>query len=94
MLTLKQNGKTTKVPQVMLQLTFLLLAIWDPVPACPDFNSQSLPQAITMNSVLSSVRSLMQMFDGKVQEFISDIDNVHVVWLEEIQQEANRMFSR
>uniref|UniRef100_A0A4W6DZB8 Inner centromere protein ARK-binding domain-containing protein n=1 Tax=Lates calcarifer TaxID=8187 RepID=A0A4W6DZB8_LATCA len=50
--------------------------------------------AITMNSVLSSVRSLMQMFDGKVQEFISDIDNVHVVWLEEIQQEANRMFSR
>ncbi|XP_018537612.1 inner centromere protein isoform X4 [Lates calcarifer] len=47
-----------------------------------------------MNSVLSSVRSLMQMFDGKVQEFISDIDNVHVVWLEEIQQEANRMFSR
>ncbi|XP_039989629.1 inner centromere protein isoform X2 [Xiphias gladius] len=47
-----------------------------------------------MNSVLSSVRSLMQMFDGKAQEFITDIDNVHVVWLEEIQQEANRMFSR
>jgi len=34
------------------------------------------------------------MFDGKAQEFISDIDNVHMVWLEEIQQEANRMFSR
>ncbi|XP_023278382.1 inner centromere protein isoform X2 [Seriola lalandi dorsalis] len=47
-----------------------------------------------MNSVLSSVRSLVQMFDGKTQEFISDIDNVHMVWLEEIQQEANRMFSR
>ncbi|XP_027128555.1 inner centromere protein isoform X3 [Larimichthys crocea] len=47
-----------------------------------------------MNSVRSSVRSLMQMFDGKTQEFISDIDNVHMVWLEEIQQEANRMFSR
>ncbi|XP_042352081.1 inner centromere protein isoform X3 [Plectropomus leopardus] len=47
-----------------------------------------------MNSVLSSVRSLMQMFDGKEQEFTSDIDNVHMVWLEEIQQEANRMFSR
>ncbi|XP_071385159.1 inner centromere protein isoform X3 [Centroberyx affinis] len=45
-----------------------------------------------MNSV-SSVRSLMQMFDGKIQEFISDIDDVHMVWLEEIQQEANRMFS-
>ncbi|KAM3609871.1 uncharacterized protein V6R79_021640 [Siganus canaliculatus] len=47
-----------------------------------------------MNSVLSSVRTLMQMFDGKTQEFISEIDNVHMVWLEEIQQEANRMFSR
>ncbi|XP_029378623.1 inner centromere protein A-like isoform X1 [Echeneis naucrates] len=47
-----------------------------------------------MNAVLSSVRSLMQMFDEKTQEFISDIDNVHMVWLEEIQQEANRMFSR
>ncbi|XP_041652647.1 inner centromere protein isoform X2 [Cheilinus undulatus] len=47
-----------------------------------------------MNSVLSSVRSLMQTFDGKIKEFISDIDNVDMVWLEEIQQEANRMFSR
>ncbi|XP_034443549.1 inner centromere protein B isoform X2 [Hippoglossus hippoglossus] len=47
-----------------------------------------------MNTLLTSVRSLMQMFDGKKQEFINDIDNVHVVWLEEIQQEAKRMFSR
>ncbi|XP_035805986.2 inner centromere protein isoform X4 [Amphiprion ocellaris] len=47
-----------------------------------------------MNSLLSSVRSLMEMFDGKAQEFINEIDNVHMVWLEEIQQEANRMFSR
>ncbi|XP_062246703.1 inner centromere protein B isoform X2 [Platichthys flesus] len=47
-----------------------------------------------MNNLLTSVRSLMQMFDGKKQEFINDIDNVHVVWLEEIQQEAKQMFSR
>ncbi|KAM4572395.1 inner centromere protein isoform 2-T2 [Odontesthes bonariensis] len=47
-----------------------------------------------MNSVLESVHSLIQMFDGKAHEFISEIDNVHMVWLEEIQQEANRMFSR
>ncbi|XP_060932834.1 inner centromere protein B [Limanda limanda] len=47
-----------------------------------------------MNNLLTSVRSLMQMFDGKKQEFIDDIDNVHVVWLEEIQQEAKQMFSR
>ncbi|XP_040017686.1 inner centromere protein A isoform X2 [Gasterosteus aculeatus] len=47
-----------------------------------------------MNSVQSSVRSLMQLFDGKAQEFTNDIITVHMVWLEEIQQEANRMFSR
>ncbi|XP_067090943.1 inner centromere protein-like isoform X2 [Osmerus mordax] len=44
-------------------------------------------------SVLSCTRSLVKTFDGKIQEYISDIENVHMVWLEEIQQEANRMFS-
>ncbi|RVE71763.1 hypothetical protein OJAV_G00054920 [Oryzias javanicus] len=47
-----------------------------------------------MNSVLLSVRPLMQMFEGKAKDFINEIDNVHMVWLEEIQQEANRIFSR
>ncbi|KAK7892107.1 hypothetical protein WMY93_024070 [Mugilogobius chulae] len=50
--------------------------------------------AVTINLVLSPVRSLMQMFEGKAQAFISEIDNIHMVWLEEIQQEANRMFTR
>ncbi|XP_031657717.1 inner centromere protein A isoform X1 [Oncorhynchus kisutch] len=46
-----------------------------------------------MTSVLSSTHALMQMFNGKIQEFANEIENVHMVWLEEIQQEANRMFS-
>uniref|UniRef100_A0A3P8PMP0 Inner centromere protein ARK-binding domain-containing protein n=1 Tax=Astatotilapia calliptera TaxID=8154 RepID=A0A3P8PMP0_ASTCA len=46
-----------------------------------------------MNPVLS-VLSLTQMLGGKAQDIIDEIDNVHMVWLEEIQQEANRMFSR
>ncbi|XP_010901483.1 inner centromere protein A isoform X2 [Esox lucius] len=46
-----------------------------------------------MSSALSSTRNLMQMFDAKMQEFTDDIATVHMVWLEEIQQEANRMFS-
>ncbi|XP_031719956.1 inner centromere protein A isoform X2 [Anarrhichthys ocellatus] len=46
-----------------------------------------------MNSVRSSVRSLKQHFDGKVKEFTDEIETVHMVWLVEIQQEANRMFS-
>uniref|UniRef100_A0A3Q4AB84 Inner centromere protein n=1 Tax=Mola mola TaxID=94237 RepID=A0A3Q4AB84_MOLML len=49
---------------------------------------------VNMNSVVSSVQFLLQMFEGKAQEFINEIDNVHMVWLDEIQQEANRMFSR
>lgn len=36
----------------------------------------------------------MHTFDGKAKEFTDEIENVHMVWLEEIQQEANRMFSR
>ncbi|XP_006789272.1 inner centromere protein A isoform X2 [Neolamprologus brichardi] len=54
---------------------------------------RGLNKVVTMNSVLS-VRSLTQMFGGKAQDIINEIDNVHMVWLEEIQQEANRMFSR
>ncbi|XP_075945324.1 inner centromere protein A isoform X1 [Anarhichas minor] len=46
-----------------------------------------------MNSVRSSVRSLKQHFDGKVKEFTDEIETVHMLWLVEIQQEANRMFS-
>ncbi|KAL0968836.1 hypothetical protein UPYG_G00272520 [Umbra pygmaea] len=46
-----------------------------------------------MSSVLSSTRNLMKIFDTKIQEFNDEIANVHMVWLEEIQQEANRMFS-
>ncbi|KAK5867282.1 hypothetical protein PBY51_011788 [Eleginops maclovinus] len=47
-----------------------------------------------MSSVLQSVRSVLEMFDGKAKQFTSDIENIHMVWLEEIQQEANRMFLR
>ncbi|XP_035377831.1 inner centromere protein A isoform X3 [Electrophorus electricus] len=46
-----------------------------------------------MSSLLEATRSLMHVFDGKLQEFTDEIDNVHMVWLKEIQQEAQRMFS-
>ena len=47
-----------------------------------------------MASTFSFVVALNELFDGKVQQFMSDIDNVHMVWLNEIQQEANRMLTR
>ncbi|KAM6960630.1 inner centromere protein [Aplochiton taeniatus] len=46
-----------------------------------------------MTNVVSSTCALVHMFEGKMQEFYSEIQNVQMVWLEEIQQEANRMFS-
>lgn len=36
----------------------------------------------------------MQVFSGKLEDFLKEIDDVHMVWLEEIEQEAQRMFSR
>ncbi|XP_061630618.1 inner centromere protein isoform X2 [Phyllopteryx taeniolatus] len=47
-----------------------------------------------MSVVQSSVHSFLRMFEDKTQDFIHDIENVHMVWLEEIQQAANIMFSR
>uniref|UniRef100_A0A8C2JWZ8 Inner centromere protein A n=1 Tax=Cyprinus carpio TaxID=7962 RepID=A0A8C2JWZ8_CYPCA len=46
-----------------------------------------------MSSLPETTRSLMEVFNGKLQDFTNAIDNVHMVWLEEIQQEAHRMFS-
>lgn len=52
------------------------------------------PQAVAMNLVATSLQSLRQMFRDKTDEFINLTNNVHMLWLEEIQQEAKRMFSR
>ncbi|XP_053496777.1 inner centromere protein A isoform X4 [Ictalurus furcatus] len=46
-----------------------------------------------MSSLPEATRSLVQVFNGKLQEFTNEIENIHMVWLEEIQQEAKRMFS-
>lgn len=47
-----------------------------------------------MSSLPEATRSLVQVFNGKLQEFTNEIESIHMVWLEEIQQEAKRMFSR
>ncbi|XP_030222610.1 inner centromere protein A isoform X1 [Gadus morhua] len=46
-----------------------------------------------MTSPFSFVLSLKELFAGKLQQFMSDIDDVHSVWLTEIKQEADRMLS-
>ncbi|CAL8294474.1 unnamed protein product [Boreogadus saida] len=46
-----------------------------------------------MTSPFSFVLSLKELFAGKLQQFVSDIDDVHCVWLSEIKQEADRMLT-
>ncbi|XP_056454347.1 inner centromere protein isoform X2 [Gadus chalcogrammus] len=46
-----------------------------------------------MTSPFSFVLSLKELFAGKLQQFMSDIDDVHSVWLTEIKQEADRMLT-
>ncbi|KAL7858066.1 hypothetical protein AOLI_G00181680 [Acnodon oligacanthus] len=46
-----------------------------------------------MSSLPEAMRSLTQVFTGKLQDFTDEVENVHMLWLEEIQQEAQRMFS-
>ncbi|XP_048886766.1 inner centromere protein isoform X2 [Brienomyrus brachyistius] len=45
-----------------------------------------------MNSLLSTMHSLRELFDTKMKEFADEVD-VNMVWLDEIQEEAIRMFS-
>lgn len=46
-----------------------------------------------MSSLPEATQSLTQVFNNKLLEFTNEINNEHMVWLQEIQQEAQRMFS-
>ncbi|XP_049330503.1 inner centromere protein A isoform X1 [Astyanax mexicanus] len=46
-----------------------------------------------MSTLPEAMRSLTQVLTGKLQDFTNEVENVHMLWLEEIQQEAQRMFS-
>ncbi|XP_039624222.1 inner centromere protein A-like [Polypterus senegalus] len=45
-----------------------------------------------MEELASSNASLMKMFEKKVQGFIDEVENNQIVWLQEIQEEAVKMF--
>uniref|UniRef100_A0A8C4RU63 Inner centromere protein ARK-binding domain-containing protein n=1 Tax=Erpetoichthys calabaricus TaxID=27687 RepID=A0A8C4RU63_ERPCA len=47
-----------------------------------------------MEELARSNASLMKMFEKKVQGFIDEVENNHMVWLQEIQEEAAKMFCR
>lgn len=47
-----------------------------------------------MSSLLESTMDLTDVFLGKMADFTKEIDDVHMIWLEEIGQAAQKMFSR
>ncbi|KAL2093180.1 hypothetical protein ACEWY4_010492 [Coilia grayii] len=46
-----------------------------------------------MSSLLESTMDLTDVFLGKMADFTKEIDDVHMIWLEEIGQAAQKMFS-
>ncbi|KAG2463044.1 INCE protein, partial [Polypterus senegalus] len=53
-----------------------------------------IEQGLAMEELASSNASLMKMFEKKVQGFIDEVENNQIVWLQEIQEEAVKMFCR
>ncbi|XP_058858075.1 inner centromere protein A-like isoform X2 [Acipenser ruthenus] len=45
-----------------------------------------------MDTLSKDTSSLLEMFDLKLKEYVNDVENNHMVWLLEIQEEASKMF--
>lgn len=52
------------------------------------------PDRVTMGSTAPGPIHLLELCDQKLMEFICNVDNKDMVWLEEIEEEAERMFTR
>lgn len=52
------------------------------------------PDRATMGSTAPGPIHLLELCDQKLLEFICNVDNKDLVWLEEIEEEAQRMFTR
>lgn len=51
-------------------------------------------QTATMGTTAAGPVHLLELCDQKLMEFVCNVDNKHLVWLEEIEEEAKRMFTR
>lgn len=67
-----------------------------PVPSPEPFSLLSLlsPDRATMGTTAPGPIHLLELCDQKLMEFICNVDNKDLVWLEEIEEEAERMFTR
>lgn len=66
-----------------------------PAPALSPCTSYLLSRdRATMGSTAPGPIHLLELCDQKLMEFICNVDNKDLVWLEEIEEEAERMFTR
>lgn len=67
-----------------------------PVPRAEPLSLLSLlsPDRATMGTTAPGPIHLLELCDQKLMEFICNVDNKDLVWLEEIEEEAKRMFTR
>lgn len=67
-----------------------------PVPSHEPLSLLSLlsPDRATMGTTAPGPIHLLELCDQKLMEFICNVDNKDLVWLEEIEEEAERMFTR
>lgn len=67
-----------------------------PVPSPEPLSLLSLlsPDRATMGTSAPGPIHLLELCDQKLMEFICNVDNKDLVWLEEIEEEAERMFTR
>lgn len=52
------------------------------------------PDRSTMGTTAPGPIHLLELCDQKLLEFVCNVDNKDLVWLQEIEEEAERMFTR
>lgn len=65
-----------------------------PSPEPPCLLSPLSPGRATMGTTAPGPIHLLELCDQKLLEFVCNVDNKDLVWLEEIEEEAERMFTR
>lgn len=56
--------------------------------------SMPSPERATMGTTAPGPIHLLELCDQKLMDFVCNMDNKDLVWLREIQEEAERMFIR
>lgn len=72
----------------------LLEKVTVPSPEPLSLLSLLSPDRATMGTTAPGPIHLLELCDQKLMEFICNVDNKDLVWLEEIEEEAERMFTR